>query len=498
MISKVVFLESPTEKIYLILSTPCLNIDFQCFIPILILLFPTKNNKQLSSKKPKLLHILAALDESEHKSLKKYLLRYTGKDSDNMLLISYLYKRRKKITELTLKEIHDKQFPKMSVKAVQNLFSRVNLWTEEWLSINEMQNEKYSSDIFLLNAYNRMGLYNLADQLANRLQNEIQSNKLICPSKTKTLKEIAHTQYYSSNPNRDVDLMKQLCNNHLLNYKEQSLIYHIELHSVNTKYENSLEKEIALLESSIAVIHDTELSHCLKLCKQQLIDKDADAFFELKSKLDTIEKGTELYILMITYIRLGFRELWSDNLIDDRGIYSELADIILDSKNINKKEYISTLTFHNILTGVAYYSNYELTTEFIDKWIDKVNTKDKESTRQVAIAIQCFYFEEYDKINSLLSNVSYESVEQKTRGLAMQAIGLYKTQEYDILHSHNISLRKIINRNKSKMRKSYYESILNLLKVIDLLCKRQFGTNIKIDLKNYSPLFYKSWCLKNV
>jgi hypothetical protein len=385
----------------------------------------------------------------------------------------------------------------MSTKAVQNLFSRINLWTEEWLSINEMQNEKYASDIFLLKAYNRKGLYNLADQLYNKLQNEIQSNNLICPHKSKTLAEIAHIQYYSSSPNRGVDLMKQLSNNHRLHHKEQSLIYLIELQNVNSKFENSLYHEIELLEASIITTQDSELSYLLKLCKKQFIDQDVDAFYELNSKLDTIEKETELYILMLTYLRIGFVKFWTDNYIEDRSIYSEIADKILDTLN-NRNDYLSPLIFHNILSSVASYSNYELTKNFIDKWIDKINAKDKRSVRQIAEAIHCFYFEEYDKINSLLSNVSYETVEQKTRGLALQSIGYYMTQEYDILHDHNINLRKIINRNTSKMRKGYYESVLNLIKVIDLLSKRKYDPEVVIDLTEYSSLFYKSWCLKNV
>jgi len=77
----------------------------------------------LSSKKPKLLYILASIDDAEFKSLKKYILRYTGKDSDNAALLEYLYKVRKKISTLTLQDVHKDHFAKMSLKAVQNLFN---------------------------------------------------------------------------------------------------------------------------------------------------------------------------------------------------------------------------------------------------------------------------------------------------------------------------------------------------------------------------------------
>ena len=46
------------------------------------------------------------------------------------------------------------------------------------------------------------------------------------------------------------------------------------------------------------------------------------------------------------------------------------------------------------------------------------------------------------------------------------------------------------------MRKGYYESVLNLIKVIDLLSKRKYDPKVVIDLTEYSSLFYKSWCLK--
>jgi len=345
--------------------------------------------------------------------------------------------------------------------------------------------------LHLIKSYNSKGLYHLANQQADKLQKNISKKEKHDLEKSRMLRDLSHIQYYSNNPIKSTEGIKLLSNlskYHTKQFNEQLLVYLIELHSVNSKYEDSLKEEIEYLESIIPNIKNTELSLLLRLCKEQLIGKDVAAFNKLKSKIHSIEPGTQLHTLITTYLRIGFKKMWALNLINNKNTYIELANMMMESSY--NTIYIRSISFHNIVSDVCYYSDFESTTTFIDKWIGRV--------KAIANAIKSLYFEKYEKINSLLSNVVYENVQEKTRGLGIQAIGLYMTEDFDKLYDHNNNLRRLINRNKSKLREAFSQSILNLINVIDLLYKRKYDSTIVIDLAEHSPLIYKSWCLKQM
>ena len=243
----------------------------------------------MNPKKNKLITVLTALDASEWKSLKKYLLRHTGKGSDNMTLIDYLYSKKSKLSEMSLQDVHNSQFAIMSSKAVMNMFSRVFLWVEEWIAIEEMMSDQYESDLFRIKAYNKKGLYDLADQLSQKLQNKIQKDNLLDKNKTEALKTIAHYQYFSNNPvksTQGVSLLQQLTENHLAFFKEESMALLLELHNFNNKRGEFLIKEVEDIDKLNSLIKDTELSQILKMCKALMVDHRSEAFHTLYEKIN--------------------------------------------------------------------------------------------------------------------------------------------------------------------------------------------------------------------
>jgi len=78
----------------------------------------------------------------------------------------------------------------------------------------------------------------------------------------------------------------------------------------------------------------------------------------------------------------------------------------------------------------------------------------------------------------------------------MQAIALYMTHQEDLLFEHLNNLKRLIKRNMKKIKGRYYQSQLNLITAIEILTKKRYDSKIEINLSEYSPLFYRSWCLK--
>jgi len=453
----------------------------------------------LSTKKSKLLTVLATLDTKEWKSLKKYLLRHTSNASDNLMLIDYLHAKRNKLSEMNLQEVHADHFSTMSSKAVMNMFSRVYLWVEEWISVEEMLQDSYESDLHLIKSYNRKGLYHLADQVANKLEKQIRNDKLLDIKKTEALKKIAHYQYYSNNPIKStqaVNLLQQLAENHLTYFKEESLTYLIELHNVNERRKQPLIKEIEKISELTSHIEDTELSQMMQMCKALMVDHSYEAFLQLCKKIKLLNTQSTVHMLFYTYLTMGWRKLWVKNIITDSKYYIELLDYGVNAGVYFIGGKMSVLSFHNLISGIATYSDQKTASYYANNWIGNVKTRDILSTKSIAEAIINFYSEKYDNIYSLLSLVNYEDNKQKTRGLCTQAIALYMTHQDDILFDHLFNLKRLINRNMKNIKGSYYESQLNLITVIELLNKKRYDSKIEINLSEYSPLFYRSWCLK--
>ena len=455
----------------------------------------------MNPKKNKLLTVLATLDVQEWKSLKKYLLRHAGKGSDNMTLIDYLYTKKDKLSELGSQDIHTSKFSMMSSKAVMNMFSRVFLWVEEWISIEEMLQDSYDAELYLIKAYNKKGLFKLADQLSQKLQNRILKDKLLDSKKTEALKTIAHYQYYSTNPIKStngVEILQQLTKYHLLSFKEKSLTYLLELHNVNKKREQPLKNEIETIRKLTPIVADTELTDMLYLNEELILNNNYDAFKSLHKRIKVVNPASEIHALFYSYLRYGYRNLWGKNIANDKEEYIELINYGINSGIYTTAGKMPALLFHNLIMNVSLITDHSSTNTFIDKWIVKVKTKDIDSVKSIAQALNNLYNEEYYNLYQLLSNVSYEDTKQKTRGLCMQAIALYMNQEDDLLHDHLSNLKRLIKRNMKNTKGSYYPSQLNLITVIELLSKKRYDSNIVINLSEYSPLFFRSWCKKYV
>ncbi len=455
----------------------------------------------MTKKNTKLLTVLSTLDDREWKTFKKYLLIHTGHDSDNMNLIDYLYKKRKSIESLTVQDVHAYNFSDMSSKAVLNMFSRVFLWLEEWIAVEEMTKEKYATETYRLKAYNRKGLYHLADKLSDQIEKKIEGKEKLDIKDSETLKKIAYLQYYSNNPikaKHDVKLLNQIVNNQLKNFKEQSLIYLIELHNANNKLPGEFDDLINKIKPPLTHVKGSKLSDIIESAKSITTNEDITNLVKLISDITLIEKNTELHNLLFSYLNKACKRMWVADKISDKKIYEQIANYGMESGEYIINGRMNTLTFHNIVSELVFYSDYSKTSLFINKWINNVHTKDSHSVRKIADAINSFYSEKYNEVLDLLSLVQYETTEQKTRGLCMQAIAYYMIEDYDHLHDHLINLKRLISRNKEKMRGRYYQSQLNLIKVIEQLIKQKYNSKITIDLSEFNPLFYKSWCLKQV
>ena len=96
---------------------------------------------------------------------------HTRKGSDNFDFFEYLHKRRERISSITDADgVRENHFPQMTLKGFSNMMSRLFNWLEEWLAIEEFKKQRYQEEVMLVKAYNRRGLYKLANSHAKILK----------------------------------------------------------------------------------------------------------------------------------------------------------------------------------------------------------------------------------------------------------------------------------------------------------------------------------------
>ena len=126
----------------------------------------------------KLINSLSTLSSKEWSSFRKFLLMNTRDDSDNFKIFKFIQLRKDGMDVLeNLDTLRMKYFPKFTGKGFSNVMSRLQLWLEEWMVIEEMRSIKYEKELLLVKATNRRGLYDQADQTARKV-NELPRSKL--------------------------------------------------------------------------------------------------------------------------------------------------------------------------------------------------------------------------------------------------------------------------------------------------------------------------------
>ena len=149
----------------------------------------------------KVIETLSTFSSKEWSSFRKYLLTKTGEDSDIFEVFSILFDRRNRLHTLEkLEEKRRKYFDHLTPKGFSNVLSRINLWLEEWLSIQMMQSIDYEEELLLTKAYNSRGLYDLADQKARKIIKGLNSSSPPHALESKIMSRLYHLQYFSDNP----------------------------------------------------------------------------------------------------------------------------------------------------------------------------------------------------------------------------------------------------------------------------------------------------------
>lgn len=449
----------------------------------------------------KLISCLSVLSKEEWTSFRKFLLMKTGEESDNYLLFKAFQKRKSKLTTMkNADKIWREEFGHMSQKAFANLQSRVMNWLEEWLVFYDAQKNKHKQNVELIEAYNKRGLYQLADQIYNKTLKQLEDDE--SAENDHIIASLHKVQYFSDNPIKNtigVPLLEDVVHAHIQWQSKQTSLYLAELHNWGDikHVEFAIEKELCK-----QIIIQEKLSPAYQLVIKLVAEKDPRYLIELIQELESekFKEGTNTLIMLFNYCLIYYMRLYNKGKIDNPKLFLKLYNTGMINGSFFSNGKIPTRRFHNIVNAISLYVPKKQCDQFIEKWSDQVSTIDLESSKNIALAISCMCYEKYSEMIELLRGTYYEDVTMKIKAGSLLNIALYEEGDeyYDSLHNHLFNFKRQLKRNQSKLSEKFYHASLNLIDFIEKLISQNKSITNKIELVDYPYLMYRSWAKRKL
>ena len=451
-------------------------------------------------KHTKLLRALSTLDKEEWMSLRKYIVSNTGVESEIYSLFSIIQARKLNFAGLKSPEkFKSKYYSNISQKAFYGMLSKLYKWLEEWLSIYEMRNTEYEKQIYLIKALYRKGLVKEARSHIFKLKKRIKDEDVLSFTSNKILAELEDIQYFNLHHDNAMErhqILISACLKNAQSYKEKSQFYIAELINRGRIYSEDFNEVKSMLQSSIENITDSSLS----LYGSSLVDLlEKEELVDL-SKLEkamlsrTFKRGSKLEILLVAYVRIYSRKLFSQNKIEDLDLYYSLFNFNFSVEIENSGGKISVTNFHNIVDEIANFLPFDKANDFIDKWIDQVDTSMTKETKDLAYSQLFFIKRDFDQMFNYSKFIAFDNYGQRSRAWLHNVICLYKfrKENYDVAKQALFAFKNYLKRNKKKFSKNFFTANINLVNLMEKLMKNDFKPQ-EIKLEDYKVIFYRTW-----
>jgi len=443
---------------------------------------------------PKLFQALNLISDDEWNSYRKYLLMYTRKDSNNYKCCQILYQHRNKLASPDFDDhVNHKYFPSIKSKSFHNILSRLFGWFEDWLAIDSFRNTKHSKELALIKRYNQLGLFSLANTVAEKTEKDLKNTSNLSLDQNKVLAKLYHSQYYSSNPiknKKGTNLLSDVCRSFIDSTSEQAIFYLIERYNSNALRNRDYNEVDKALEAITLSSSQTSLSHILQLVLNMIRQPNAEIIGQVLEKLESeeIDKYSDLYLILSIYLRRSAAELWTKGGLDDPWLAMRSYHLSFSATENNKHQKFTAINLFNGVSTIGIMLDFEETAQFINKWVDKVHTSYPTSAEKYCHALNAFRHDKYELLPELLTGLEFDYYHHRVISNAMMIIAQYKLGEEDLTMTLIQNLKKQLKRNDSTLQKLMVIKLTNLLDVIRLLSKSKYDHNVVIDLDNFKPL----------
>jgi len=454
---------------------------------------------------PKLFVALTHITEEEWLSLKKYILMYTRKESQNYQCLQKIYEHRKKLKKVDLdKDLNSKYFPELKSKVFSNILSRLFGWYEEWLAEYTFSQEKYNKELMLIKAYNRRGYFARADAISNSLTESLKE-EATSMRRLQVQKEMLHYQYYSNNPikrNQGNEIFEKLLLSYLKEVRAESGFYLLEQNNRSISSDSKLDHpKYNKLYNLTKEGEESELSNIFSLLIEVQTNDNLSAAKDLTQLLesDILHASDDLYSIVVIALRRSIIRLFSASKFHDHELLLRIITLGLKAIESNEHQKLLPVSLFNAVNQLAlFHGNRESTEQLVVDWIPKLHTKHRDTCRTYCKAIVAFRFEEFHRLPDLLNGLVFENRVYEFFSTAQLIIAHYKLGS-DVLVVNLIhNFQKRLRRNKSLLSSALHSGLTNLMKIISLMIKKKYDKSIVIDISQYQRIIYKAWVEKEL
>jgi len=452
--------------------------------------------------KTKLFQVLSTLNDNEWKSLIKYIKMCHDVESDNYRLIvvlKKLFSKRMEVEPLLVKQSH---FDVLTPKGFSNLLSRVYAVVQDWLVYYDGQAPSYDKQINLIKAYNKRGVYSIANKLYQRLEADLTNQDTIDINYNKHLHKLYHIQYYSDNPIKYVEggpLLEKLITSYSDNVIDQSTLYEVELFNWGNLQHFDFSKQITKIKKLGSVLGKSTHSDLIKLVVEIAENGCLNSLHKVSTLLfnKKILIPSEFHTLLASYCLNYALRYYRAGRIDDV-LISQLYDHCLETSVLLHRGKIPEGRFLNMIGTLGTFRSYQEINSFIETWISYVDTHHKEELLYLGKAENSFHHEKYAEIIPLLRTVNFKQVNLRLRAMCLECAAIYLDKDMnDLLLMKIHNLKRYLKRYNQKLTNSTYKSFQNFVLIIRLLQKSKYN-EVKIDLSKYEYLMYRSWVNKQI
>ena len=462
-------------------------------------------------KDTKLLKALSTLNKEEWMSFRKHVLMHTGVDSELYSLFVILQSRKLNYEGLkSPDQFRKKYFSSVSQKTFFGMLSKLYKWLEDWFAINEMKISEYDQVLYLVKALLRKGLVKEAKSHSHKLVRKLEESDGLDFKVNKTLAELSHVRYYNVNTDSEEErhqLLLTASRKNAENYKDISQFYIAELSNrgrifnQTKKYSNDFEKTKQMLSLSGELIDSSEISKYGKIINEVIQNGEVAKLEILKNSIvaGEFKSGSELEVLVNDYARIYIRKLFLNKKVDNVDSFYPIFNFRMNKLMAETDKKITSINFHNLVDEIANLISVEKAKDFIETWIDYVETTKPKETKDLAYSQIYLIKRDFNKMFEYSQNISFDNYGQRTRAWLHNVICHYKFrhENYQQAIQSLSAFKNYLKRNKKKYSKNFLTGNLNTVILMEKIAKNDFK-EMEIQIEDYKPLFYRLFMTEEV
>ena len=424
-------------------------------------------------QRSKLFYYLNGFQSEDWKNFDRYLRKNHDRSSELVRLYHYVmnYKGDLESEKLNIDVAHKKLAKNIPRKSFQNIMSKLVKEINQYFIYEDVEATPMYSNLHLLNALKRRGLYDQCDKLASAVQCEVEAYPLGIWKELVGL-IINHGQFFSHNPikNHEGKELLEKCQRFLLSFSQNLNEFYKAVSNHFTKIKGlpidepfwngpfELDSHNELITTWVNSVNKVSEDPT-----DQNLDEALEVFFEHLDRVDLELQSSALVILatIAAHKVSGGRT---------RFLY-KLKDLHL--VGFNKGHYlvnnvVTGLSMLNVVTLLGIVGDYEEARSLVEKF--KVNLIPEERPTVVALCnadtliCEGRFEDALDKINQADPNFIYFGLAY--RRMSLQAyFSLYKDDKY-FMDAQFKNYFAFINNNRSKYSEKNYLGGLNFATIL--------------------------------